>query len=545
MKLRNMTLRNNVSLLILSTVLISGCTSIKTEELSLSEQTSILEKDFENLFPELKEVSEPISLHTAIARAIKYNLDYKVTLLEEEIQNKKFVLEQYHALPNPELSAGITRRSNKRASSSRSVNSGLQSLESSYSSDRSVRSAALQTNWDLIDSGLTLSRAQNTSDEAKIAFERRRKMLQTIAREAHVLYWKASSAQLLSEQIKDLLEHARENLGRLKQAEDQGIVPKDKSLHQQLQLYKSINELMKANEEMASARYELASLINVSPSANFVLDVVESDFFQDVPVIQTRSENLADIALIYRPESREEILKNRVTERAKVQEILSSIPGLDIFVSGQYDSNSFLLNSSWMEIGTTISQSLLDLLTLPQRLDNVETEIKLAEIRRKALLSAIVTQTYIAHNSYGLSKDMYAAQKKLHELESAIYMGAQSKFQVEALSDTEFTEIKIDTLLGKINFYNSFVDMWHDYIMLIDTLGLDPVPYDSIDGISLASLESIIKYRHNNMNNAHLTKIASIIHDYSTQEVVDSDQGMDKNIFNIDSENVNDDSIEP
>ncbi|MGM0421707.1 MAG: TolC family protein, partial [Pseudomonadota bacterium] len=259
------------------------------------------------------------------------------------------------------------------------------------------------------------------------------------------------------------------------------------------------NALADARTELSSAKIKLAYLMNIPPYADYKLDVSDSDFTKNDPEIDTPVDNLALLALVMRPESREEVLQQRIADRAATMEIMKTVPGLEILASGNYNSNDFLVNDKWAEASLTLTQNLIDIFTLPTRLNQQENNKKLAELRRKALLSAIITQTYVAHNSFDLSKKKYKLQRKLYDVGNRISRDARNRYQADAISEVEFLEIESDQILDQINLHNSFINMWHNHAMLIDTLGIDPLPNIDKD-MSPDMLEALLNERYSSLN---------------------------------------------
>jgi len=72
-------------------LLASGCTikPIQPEPLSLSQLEEKSKQRLESYNADQEAVNGPISLYDAMARAIKYNLDYKVELFEEALRGSE------------------------------------------------------------------------------------------------------------------------------------------------------------------------------------------------------------------------------------------------------------------------------------------------------------------------------------------------------------------------------------------------------------------------------------------------------------------------
>ncbi len=480
---------------------LTGC-SVLTSDLTLSEQLDLIEKDIKSLYTP-QAIEDPISFDEAIARTIKYNLDNRVKALETVALQRKVTVDSLGALPRLNASADYSERDNFRASSSRSVETGRTSLEPSYGSERHIGGAKLEASWDLIESGLNVVNAKNSSDEAKIAHQRQRKMAQGIVREVLSLYWQAASEQILRKDYDGLIQKGKRLAADLQRAEEQGLIPQEDVLKQQAKLYKSLNALSDAKERLLSAKVELAYLMNLPPNTDFSLEVSDRDFQKKIPSISNDVDELVLLSVVMRPESREEVLRKRIEERKSIQEILKTLPGFEIIASQNYNSNDFLVNKNWGELSLSLTQNLLSIFTLPSRLNKVETEQRLADLKRQTLMAAIMTQTHIAYNSFEHSREKYNLRRRLLNVEQQIARDARNKFSANSLSDVEYFEIQTDFILGQTDMHNSFVRMWSNYAMLIDTLGIDPTS-DITTQMSLEELEAVVKDRYGSLNEVYI-----------------------------------------
>jgi len=168
--------------IICSVAAISAC-SVTTEPLTLDDLQSIKSARVEALDQDQEPVTQPITLYEAMARAIKYNLDYKVEIYEEALRVSEAELLSMDMLPQLVASAGLNNRDKYNASRSGELinNSsvGDPSDTPTTSSDRSVVDASLTLSWDILDFGLSYVRAKQSADRALIANERKRKIIST------------------------------------------------------------------------------------------------------------------------------------------------------------------------------------------------------------------------------------------------------------------------------------------------------------------------------------------------------------------------------
>ena len=138
---------------------LSGC-AVNPEPLAPSEIAATAERNFQTVDADQEPVSGPIDMYEAMARALKYNLDYKVEMMEEALKGRELEVSRFEMLPQLVASTGYASRSNYSGASSLSLLSGRQSLEPSTSAEKNIFSADLGLSWDVLDFGLSYVRAQ-------------------------------------------------------------------------------------------------------------------------------------------------------------------------------------------------------------------------------------------------------------------------------------------------------------------------------------------------------------------------------------------------
>jgi len=143
-------------------------------------------------------VSGPIDLYEAMARALKYNLDYRVEQMQQDLKSRELNLASYDMLPQVVANGSYFGRSNQAGASSLSLLTRRQSLEPSTSTDRDVIAGDLGVSWDILDFGLSYIRANQKADGVLIAAEERRKVANRVAEIVP-----CSSASLVSRRCAD------------------------------------------------------------------------------------------------------------------------------------------------------------------------------------------------------------------------------------------------------------------------------------------------------------------------------------------------------
>ncbi len=362
----------------------------------------------------------PLTIDQAVARALDKNLDARVAALESLAQQKSVSLADIRLLPQMEASAGRDVRSNLAASSSRSVATGLQSLEASQSSDRDRQTAELRANWNLLDVALALSDSRRASDEAGIAEQRLTKVIQNVERDVYVAYWRALAFQDLKVNADQLIKDAQAHMNKIDIARAKKLLS-DEQAHQRIsELSEQIQAFRDVKRQAELSQLELKSLLSYAPD-------VELKLLSQRRNIDPASRSLlnADMAkletqaLKARPEMREEILKRNQSIEDIRREVIQTFPGFNGIISRQYDSNDFLVNNIWNNLTLSVAQSITNLLTLPARLDVASSRSDVADARRQALSAAVIAQVHIARSGLAQSQSSY------HDFERVAATSAQ------------------------------------------------------------------------------------------------------------------------
>lgn len=200
-------------LLCSSLSLLSGC-GVSVRSISDKDHMTRANEDFNQIYSNAESITKPVSLEEAIHRGLKYNLDYRVSLMENVLQNQQLTLENFGMLPKIAASAGYNTRNKYNASQSISLLSKNQSLEPSYSEEKTYRNADLSFSWNVLDFGMSYFQAKQQADKLLIAVERRRQVINSMAKQIIESYWRAVTAQKLLPEVNKLLENIDETLTR-------------------------------------------------------------------------------------------------------------------------------------------------------------------------------------------------------------------------------------------------------------------------------------------------------------------------------------------
>jgi outer membrane protein TolC len=152
-------MNKSIVLLGAATLMLGACATVP-EPFTADELSATAERNFAQVDVDQEPVTAPVDLYEAMARALKYNLDYKVELMEIALRDRELDLQRYDMLPQLVASAGYAGRNNFSGASSLSLITRQQSLEPSTSQERDLFTADLALSWDVLDFGLSYVRAK-------------------------------------------------------------------------------------------------------------------------------------------------------------------------------------------------------------------------------------------------------------------------------------------------------------------------------------------------------------------------------------------------
>lgn len=474
----------------LLTLAISGCAvTSQPIERSVSEQRA--QSDLQLMFAEQEPLTAPLTLHEAMARAVKYNLEARLRVMEEAMAQRQVDLVSLDMLPRMALSAGYAGRSNVSASSSRSVETGTQSLEPSTSQDRDRGVADLTMVWNVLDFGVGYVSAKQQSDQRLILQERRRKVVHTIIQDVRSAYWRAVAADRLLTQIDSLMDRVGQAREQSQRLSDQRIGDPVQALNYQRALIDATRQLEEQRRALSLAKTELATLINLPPGTELSL-AGDNDYV--VPELKVELERLEQEALASRPELREQDYQARISAAETRKAMLRLLPGLEFSAGGHYDSNSFLVNQSWADYGVKVTWNLFHVLSAPAAIDAAKAGQQVADARRQAMSMAVLAQIHVANANYREALRQFRTSEQLAGLDGQIVEQLRNRHRAQGIGELELIQGELNTLQADLRRDLAYAELRNSYGQLFASVGVDPLP-ESVASDSVADIAAALAQR--------------------------------------------------
>lgn len=466
----------------------AGCT-VAPKAITPEEVQQRVQNDTSKMYLNQAPITAPISLEEAVARSLKYNLDYRLKKMESALALGLTDYASYDMLPQMVATAGYNDRSNYSGGTSVGILDGEVSTRPTSSDQRSRSLRGIEFSWNALDFGVSYYRARQQGDQFLIAEERRRKVVQNLLQDVRASYWRALGAQRLNTQADEIVERASLALSRSREAETQKVIPPGVALAYQRALLDATTLLNQRRQDLEFAKRELAALMNVPGGTDFSLaEAAETA----LPAAPQEIAKLEDMALLQRPELREEDFRKRITADEARKQLLGMLPGITLNYGRKYDSNNLLFNNAWSEGGVSLAWNLMRLVALPALKDAQKYQEQTDDARRMALSMAILTQTRVSVERYRMALDDFKLADQASQVDTRL--AAYTKASVTAKLESELEAIRTQAraVLGAYQRANAYANAHIAFGRLYNTLGFDPIA-DDFDANDLPALTQRVR----------------------------------------------------
>ncbi|WP_321500777.1 TolC family protein [Breoghania sp.] len=465
--------------------LVSACAAIQPsgiDEQSLLDQARA---DRVSAREGVEPIEGKLSLDEAMARALKYNLDRRVKMMEEALAFKELDVSKADMLPRLVAQAGYDWRNNDKISQSRNSQTGALSTSRFISQEREHETASLALSWNILDLGVGYYSAKQQADRVLIASERRRKAMHLLMQDVRTAYWRAYSAQRLRARVRATTREAEAALTDARRAEQEKLRNPLDSLRYQRQVLENLRLLESIDQELSTAQIELASLINAPLNQKLVLIAPRAT--TNRKVLRIPVEVMEETALVANADLRQEHYNARIARVETRKVLLKLFPNLIFKYGGNHDTDVYLLNNNWLDASAQLSYNLFNLLTAPTRMKLAKAGVSLADQRRVAMQMAVMAQVHLARQNYANALRQFARADAIWETDRRIAEHMKNREAVEAQSKLDSVANQTTAILSLLRRYQALALAQAAEAKLQATLGVDP-PIGSVDELSLAEL---------------------------------------------------------
>jgi len=361
-------------------------------------------------------ISDPLSIDQVRTRTLSHNSEYNRAQTQFIETVRKAGKRGKDFLPQAYANTYGQWRNNASASVGVKIDDSSEARPKDFytAQDQAIATSNFTASWDLLEIGMSGFKANRQAINAYSESEQNQYLCNKLIVDVENAYWRAvafEQAEKKSEWLKSRVTFAL-NLSQERANE----IP-DSNL-QELMFQRELIDINRWYQSLyrslISAKPELARLMNLPAGTKFNLQSTRLPSSlgelgeQDVT-------SLISAAYKNRPEIRQSLYKIDQTKLKNDEDLWRHLPGLKLFLGGNNNTNSFVLNSNFASAGASLSWDLL-------RLGQIgETKrggiIALDEDKRQTeiLASAIMAQVMIAREQmHKLDYDLTLAWKALH-----------------------------------------------------------------------------------------------------------------------------------
>lgn len=510
-----MTFKSVVAILLIC--LMGGC-AVTPKPISYEEQKELLRSDLLNARFDVEPVGKHLGMNEAVARGLKYNLDYRSKLMEQAIAFGTADLSNYDMLPKLAANAGYNYRNNYFITYATGAETGNPSLSEPFiSSAKDYAIGGLSLSWNLLDFGVSYFNAQQNADKVLVASERRRRSMHLLIQDIQVAYLRAASAQHLRSQLVKTIEAADKALKNSKKGEDDGLRNPLDALKYRKSLLDNVKILETISQELASSMVDLNQLINQPANVEYELenpDEIEPPF----AFKQMAMEEFEVRALAHNADLKEGIYNARIAVLETRKSLLKLLPGLNLNIGPQASSNTYYINKNWVEGAAQLSFNLWNLVTAPAAKRLSEANEEWVKHKRMMVQMVLIGQVYVAKQQLENAQTLYARSAEIDEVDMQIAKITSNKENEGSVSEAEKVAADASAVVSKLRKHQALTQFFLASGKLQSTTGLEP-ELDSLTDVSLSDLTRAIGKSFQQWNSGKLPPLTLGV---ETEEQVNS-----------------------
>ena len=471
---------------------ISGCSTLSFDTAALTEQEvrSTVATDKAALVRDVEPLTGPLTLEGAVARAIKYNAEGRYRAMEEAVASGTFEVGKFDMLPKLIASAGYRGRDKELISRSEDSVTGEPSLANPYiSSSREAITTDVGISWSLLDFGQSYYAAKQNADRVFIAAERRRKAQHNLIQEVRSAYWRVVAAQKLLPLLRTTIANSEAALKDAQTAENEKIRSPLEPLRYQRQLLENLRLLEMIDQELSTARVELAALTNLPLASDFT--VVEPASDNTASWLNQPVEQLEQYALLRNPDVREGMYNARIAQEETRRTLLKLFPGIAFNYGYKTSDDDYLINRHWTDAGVQISYNLMGLLAAPAQMRLADAGVALADQRRMATQMVVLTQLHIARLQYANASRQLARAEAIAGVDERLEKQISNQAEAAKLTPLDRVSQQSAAVLSQLRLYQALSNNQAAASRLQATLGLEPT-VSNTDKLSLTELTNAV-----------------------------------------------------
>ncbi len=469
----------NTALIGLMALFLVSCVA-KPERLDSASLSSFAEDKLRRVTANQEPITKPITLYEAMARAIKYNLDFHVELYNELLESRQLTTANLETLPKLIGNSAYNGRNNDDGGTTAFLRS-----------DRNRFNGDAVLSWNILDFGLSYIRAKQAANKVLIAEERRRKIINRVIEDVRTAYWRATSADRLIVGLSRLVVRVRRAIKNSERLQKDGVSSPLTALTYQRELVEIQQRIQSLQANLTVAKTQLSALMNVAPGQKYSL--ASGNLRIGLTKLRMSADEMIYTAMENRPEIRDVQYNMRINQKEAKAALLKLLPSANVFLSTNVDTDTYLLNGNWIGWGAKATWNLLQVFKYPAQKRLIQAKDEVLDKRALAITMAIMTQVHVSRVRYANSRRLYFSAAKHLKIQRGILRQIRESAAAEQASEQTLIREEMNTLASRVKRDIAYADLQNSYANIYSAMGLDPYTLESISKDDLKSISASLK----------------------------------------------------
>ena len=474
---------------------VAGC-ALNPQPWTDSQLSHMSAANFERVTLGQEAVNGPISLHEALARALKYNLDYRLELMTAALRNSEAVYASSQMLPQLAANSGYSARDSYFVTSGLDIPTGLPVTGTDFknntvSQDKAYSDADVSFSWNILDFALSYVRARQAADTYLIAQETKRKVIQHIIEDTRTAYWRAVSSDRMSKKLAKLEQRVKHAIANARLTAREGAESPLTALTYERELVKIKQTAENLQHELVLAKSQLAALMDIAPGTPFqiVNEVVSTPHVS----LGLSAEEMVAEAIFNRPEIREIAYQTRINEQEATAALLEILPGLKLHGADAFNSNSFLLHNDWVNWGVSAADNLIKVVQLPAKRAAIDGQSAVLDQKALAMTLVVMTQVHVSRIRYRHYVEELATAKDYLKAQSALVTQLKAEASAELIAEQTLIREEMNELVAEVQRDIAQANVATAGSNLLVSMGLDIQARDIDLGLDVKTLAQHVR----------------------------------------------------
>lgn len=452
----------------------AGCSTIQPEPMEYQAIVDSSQLDKALIFSSQEPMDDPLTLSEAMARALKYNLENRLQLMQEALSDASYELVKLDMLPVLAATAGYFDRDEVDANRSFNIITQSDNFSFSTSQDQEYSSADIRFAWNILDFGISYFQARQEGDRYLLSSLARQRVMLRLLEQTRAAYWRAVAMESVADDLTALLDETRQSLAQLEQVRQDQLRPPLTTLQDTRALVELVQQLEEMEQSVNMAAIELATLINEPPGTDIEVQIPTS--LPSLPPMPQEIDRLEVLALVNSTEYVGELYNLRIDQLESRKSMLRLWPGLEFSYGENYHSNSYRFHNDWGLAGLRLTGNIMRLLARDEIKTQNAAREQFAIARRMTMNMATIAQLHLAWMQYGNTLQRLERAEQLDSVDQDISMLSEQSRASNATSGIQQIQTEARALRSRMSSLMAYAEAHASYGSVLSSMSLNPVP---------------------------------------------------------------------